>query len=86
MPIIKDVKKEVVPMANIFCAIPTKYIANPEEGGAAIEVKIAVCVKLNELVQDNNGKTVPTRAKTTRWSYQCKRVLLTKLITKAQMR
>ena len=42
-------------MSKTFCAITTKYIANPEEGGANIEVKVATCVKLNELVQDNNG-------------------------------
>ena len=42
-------------MSKTFCAITTKYIANPEEGGANIEVKIAVCVKLNELLQNSNG-------------------------------
>ena len=42
-------------MANTFRAITTRRIANPEEGGAAIEVKIAVCVKVNGLLQDNNG-------------------------------
>ncbi len=41
-------------MANTFCAITTKYIANPE-GGADIEVKIAVYVKLNEVLQNSNG-------------------------------